>query len=270
MPELPEVETVRAGLEKILIDRPVIERFEFHRKDLRDPMPIRQIRKLEGQRIEEVLRRSKYLLFQTRVGFLLSHLGMTGSWRVAQKTDVRPHDHVVIHFAGGLRLVYRDPRRFGILDCGDDLGTHPRLRDLGPEPLSKDFTAETLWERLRGRESPIKNILMDAATVVGVGNIYASEALFRAGIRPSRLGGKLRRDECERLVGVVREVLREAIEAGGSSISDYVQASGETGFFQSKFRVYDRAGEACVSCGTQVKRSVIGGRSSFHCPKCQK
>lgn len=270
MPELPEVETVRAGLQKLLVDRPVIQKFEFHRKDLRDPIPIKRIRALEGHRIDEVLRRSKYLLFRTEAGYLLSHLGMTGSWRAAQDSDRRSHDHVAIRFDNGLKLVYRDPRRFGILDWADVPETHPRFVELGPEPLSDAFSADLLWERLRGREAPVKNILMSAETVVGVGNIYASEALFRAGIRPTRLGGKVRRDECARLVDVIRDVLREAIAAGGSSISDYVQASGETGLFQSSFRVYDRAGEPCVSCATQIRKQVIGGRSSYYCPKCQR
>ncbi|MBX2986612.1 MAG: bifunctional DNA-formamidopyrimidine glycosylase/DNA-(apurinic or apyrimidinic site) lyase [Bdellovibrionaceae bacterium] len=271
MPELPEVETVRRGLSVLLQDQPVIAGFEFRRKDLRDPIPIKKIRRLEGQAIRSVLRRSKYLLFETDEGALLSHLGMTGSWRAAVPGDERGHDHFVMKFTNGLSLVYRDPRRFGILDFVErPYDKHARLRNLGPEPLEEGFHADLLWELSRSRTVPVKNFLMNAATVVGVGNIYASEALFRAGVRPQRRAHRLTRPEVERLVQTIREVLLESIRAGGSSISDYVQASGEEGLFQANFRVYDRAGEPCVVCGQQVRRLMQAGRSSYYCPKCQR
>lgn len=270
MPELPEVETVRRGLEKILVEKPVVEDVRFHRRDIRDPIPTKKIRAMVGQPITSVERRGKYLLFRTPAGFLLSHLGMTGSWRAAAQSNPKDHDHFEIHFGNRLKLVYRDPRRFGILDWGQDPRVHPRLATLGPEPFAEEFNSESLWQALHRRAAPVKNILMDPEVVVGVGNIYASEVLFRAGLRPSRPGRRLTKSECAKLPPLIRDVLGEAIEAGGSSISDYVQANGESGDFQSRFRVYDREGQPCVVCGHSIRRQVLGGRSSFFCSKCQR
>lgn len=272
MPELPEVETVRRGLEKILEDHPKIEGFQFNRKDLRDPIPIKKIQNLVGATLEAVLRRGKYLILQTEKGSLLSHLGMTGSWRVeSSKEDSRTHDHLAIQFSTGLRLVYHDPRRFGILDWLDgDWSLHPRLKNLGPEPLEDQFLVDPFWAILKSRQSPIKNVVMDASVVVGVGNIYASEALFRAGVRPGRRAAKVSKVEAGKLVQAIREVLSEAIVAGGSSISDYVQANGDQGSFQNRFFVYDREGEDCRNCGSPVRWQIHAGRSSYFCPKCQR
>lgn len=273
MPELPEVESIRRGLETLLADKPVIRRFEFARKDLRDPMPIRKLKSLEGQSVQAVLRRSKYLFFAAETGGILSHLGMTGSWRTADETRVPPgqHDHVRIEFENGLSLIYRDPRRFGVLDWAKDLiSAHPRLDQLGPEPLEPEFSPDYFRMKTRSHHSPIKNILMNAKVVVGVGNIYASEILFRSGVRPGRSSERVTAAEAARVVAFTKEVLSEAIAAGGSSISDYVDASGDQGGFQNHFRVYDRAGRPCPSCGTPIRREVHAGRSSFFCPRCQR
>lgn len=272
MPELPEVETVRRGLEELLKDHPVLAKVELKRADLRDPIPAKKVRSLVGQPISAIERRAKYLLLHTPKGSLLSHLGMTGTWRLAKKGDERDHDHIYLHFENGLRLAYRDPRRFGIFDFvafGKEM-EHPKLKILGHEPLSETFTGSVLWQQLRGKMVPIKVAIMDQKIVVGVGNIYASEALFRAGIRPTTKAFKVSREKCELLVKVIREVLIEAIAAGGSSISDFAQASGESGYFQHRFKVYDREGLPCVKCGALVRAENLGGRATYWCPHCQK
>lgn len=272
MPELPEVETVRRGLEEILRAQPVIQKIELKRKDLRGPIPVKKVQSLVGQKILGVERRAKYLLLKTAAGSLLSHLGMTGTWRLAPLGSERDHDHIYLHFNNGLRLAYRDPRRFGCFDfvaLGEEK-THPKLASLGFEPLTEGFTGQALWEKLRGKSVALKIAIMDQKIVVGVGNIYASEALFRAGLRPTTPALKVSREKCERLVGAIKEVLRESIEAGGSSISDYEQFSGESGYFQKRFRVYDREGEPCVVCKTQISAQILGGRSTYWCSRCQK
>lgn len=272
MPELPEVETVRKGLEEILRHQPQITRIELQRKDLRDPIPVKKVQSLVGQRITAIERRAKYLLLRTPQGSLLSHLGMTGTWRLAPPGDERDHDHIYLHCSGNLRLAYRDPRRFGCFDFvgpGEE-ARHPKLKALGFEPLAEAFNGEALWRLLRKKNAAIKVAIMDQKIVVGVGNIYASEALFRARIRPKTVALKVSREKCERLVQAIQEVLREAISAGGSSISDYEQLRGERGYFQQSFRVYDRAGERCVVCGTVISAQNIGGRSSYWCSSCQK
>lgn len=271
MPELPEVEVVRRGLETILKDQPVLQKVELMRPDLRGPIPAKQINTLIGQRLISVERRAKYLLLWTEKGGMLSHLGMTGTWRVAPPGDERPHDHIYLHFSGNLRLAYRDPRRFGCFDfVQKPTAQHPKLRELGPEPLSEAFTGKTLWQSLRGKKIALKVALMDQKVVVGVGNIYASEALFSAGIRPGLAAEKLSQDRAEVLAGQIKKILTRAIEKGGSSISDFAQASGESGYFQTTFRVYGRAGEECVTCGQQIKSKVLGGRNTFWCSRCQK
>ncbi|HEY8270072.1 MAG TPA: bifunctional DNA-formamidopyrimidine glycosylase/DNA-(apurinic or apyrimidinic site) lyase [Pseudobdellovibrionaceae bacterium] len=272
MPELPEVETVRNGLAAILKDHPVIEKIELKRKDLRDPIPVKKVQSLVGQRIVSVERRAKYLLLKTPAGSLLSHLGMTGTWRVAVLGEERDHDHIYLHLGGGLRLAYRDPRRFGCFDfvaLGQE-ENHAKLKILGYEPLTEAFSGDALWKKLRGKVTAIKVAIMDQRIVVGVGNIYASEALFRAGIRPSIKAMKVSREKCERLARIIKEVLTEAIAAGGSSISNYEQFSGESGYFQQSFRVYDRKGQKCVVCSTEISAQILGGRSSYWCSNCQK
>jgi formamidopyrimidine-DNA glycosylase (fpg) len=270
MPELPEVEVVKRGLEKILENKPTLQKIELKRKDLRDVMPAKKLSTLVGAKILSVERRAKYLLIWTDKGGMLSHLGMTGTWRVAPEGDERLHDHIYLHFSGGLRLAYRDPRRFGIFDFIPAGKTHPKLSELGPEPFDASFTGETLWKSLRGKKINLKVAIMDQKVVVGVGNIYASEALFAAGIKPNLPAEKLSAARAEVLVREIRKVLQTSIDSGGSSISDFAQASGESGYFQTLFRVYDRAGEPCVVCKTKIKSTVMGGRSTYWCPHCQK
>lgn len=270
MPELPEVEIHARGLDQILIQKPVIQRFEFNRADLRDPIPKAKLRQLVGHAFKRVYRRGKYLIFESDIGFMISHLGMTGSWRVSSIEDQRPHDHVHIFFEGGLQLTFRDPRRFGILDWATDLAKSKRLNKLGLEPLQDPFDGTVLKTLAGKRQSPIKSVIMDAGLVVGVGNIYASESLFRAGIRPTRKPARMKQQEWDLLASQIKEVLAEAIAAGGSSISDYVSASGGEGDFQNRFQVYDREGALCLRCSTPIRKIVIAGRSSFYCPACQK
>lgn len=254
----------------MLAEKPQIEDFDFRRPDLRGPIPVDRLRELRGERILSVRRRAKFLLFETARGFILSHLGMTGSWREVSEGGERAHDHVYIRLADGRRLGFRDPRRFGVMDFVPLDGTSPHLDQLGPEPLGEEFEVDEFFSRLRSTARAVKIAIMDPRTVVGVGNIYASEALFRARIRPSRPGNGLSRSETARLHREIRAILTEAIEAGGSSISDYVQADGANGRFQDRFRVYDREGEPCGLCGGRVRRVIQGGRSSFFCPRCQR
>lgn len=270
MPELPEVEVVRLGLEKILKDQPTIKKIELLRKNLRDIMPAKEIKKFEGEKILAVERRAKYLLFKTARGTLLSHLGMTGTWRVASTGDERVHDHIYIHFSNGLRLAYRDPRRFGVFDVIIGEGVNKRLSHLGVEPLSEAFTGEVLWKSLRSKTVALKVAIMDQRIVVGVGNIYASEALFAAKILPTLKANKLSREKARVLVREVRRILTESIAQGGSSISDFAQATGESGYFQRSFKVYDRDKALCVVCKQQIKSRFLGGRNTFWCSHCQK
>lgn len=272
MPELPEVEVVRRQLEKIMADQPQITKFEFKRKDIRDPMPIAQFKKMQGAKILAVKRRAKYLLIETDRGGILSHLGMTGSWRVAVQEDEQPHDHVYMHLSSGLRLAFRDPRRFGIFETFDILhqNKNKRLKSLGVEPLESEFTAVYLLSKLKGKNAPLKSALMDQKYVVGVGNIYASEALFQAQISPKLLAGKLKLDKAQRLVKAIKEILQKAIAAGGSSISDFKDTDNSSGYFQNSHLVYDRQGEPCVKCASKIKSAVMAGRSTFWCPVCQR
>jgi formamidopyrimidine-DNA glycosylase len=278
MPELPEVETVRSDLEKMVRDRPVIRRVTLLRGDVRFPIPPDLPKRLAGQPIIGVRRRAKYLLIDTPEVSLLSHLGMTGSWRLAlpeagQLPAPGKHDHCLIEFEDGRELIFRDPRRFGLLDLvphGGEL-KHLRLKDLGVEPLDESaFTGEYLHRLSRKRKVAVKVFIMNQAIVVGVGNIYASEALYRAGISPSRAAARLSRADCDALVLAIRQVLCDAIAAGGSSIRDYRNLGGEGGGFQDLHLVYDRKGEPCHKCGAKIRAKVLGGRSTFWCPVCQK
>lgn len=270
MPELPEVETVRAGLERLLAGAEVA-RVRLNRADLREPMPRNLGARLAGRRIVAVRRRAKYLLIATDGPVILNHLGMTGVWRQAADGDVRTHDHVELHLADGRRVVFNDPRRFGLLDLCRADGGHAALDDLGPEPLGDGFTADQLAvQLLRHRRAPVKAVIMDQRVVVGVGNIYAAESLFRAGIRPTTPAGRLRPDRIERLVAEIRSVLAEAIAAGGSSIDDFRHVNGLSGLFQNDFRVYGRAGQPCRACSAVLKGRTIAGRASVWCPSCQR
>lgn len=270
MPELPEVETTRRGIAPHVIGHS-IARVHVYDGRLRWPVPGALAARVQGRRIEGIDRRSKYLLFRIGEGTLLVHLGMTGSLRFLDVAPARrTHDHVDLVLDNGSRLRYHDPRRFGtILWLPRNASEHPLLASLGPEPFDPAFSADYLYQRTRGRRAAIKVTLMDSHAVVGVGNIYAAESLFRAGIRPSTAAGRLSKPRLARLVDAVREVLAEAIETGGSTLRDYVGAGGESGTFQLEHRVYGREGLPCRVCRTPIRATRLGGRSSFHCPRCQ-
>lgn len=270
MPELPEVETTRRGLEPRL-DGKILEAVEIRDRRLRWPIPAELGARLAGRRLLSIKRRGKYLLFDFGGLWQIVHLGMSGSLRfVGRDEPAALHDHVDWRFSGGETLRLRDPRRFGAVLLGDDPASHPLLAHLGPEPLTADFTAAHLHAACHGRKTAIKNLIMDSRVVVGVGNIYASESLFRAGIRPGRAAGRLTRAECGRLADAIKTTLQNAVDAGGSSLRDYVATDGELGYFQLHTRVYDRAGLPCKVCGTPIKKLVTGQRSTFYCPVCQK
>jgi formamidopyrimidine-DNA glycosylase len=270
MPELPEVETTRRGVAPHVVGRRVTGVHVYDGR-LRWPVPQTLPSELVGLTIRGVSRRSKYLLFDAGEGTLVVHLGMTGSLRrYAQPPPRRPHDHVDIVLDDGTRLRYHDPRRFGaMLWVRGDPHRHPLLAPLGPEPLTPAFDADYLYARTRGRRAAIKVTLMDSRVVVGIGNIYANEALFRAGIRPGVAAGRLSRPRLARLVAAVRDVLSEAIDSGGSTLRDYVDSTGAPGGFQLTHRVYGRGGMPCRVCGTPIRATRLGQRASYHCPRCQ-
>jgi formamidopyrimidine-DNA glycosylase len=270
MPELPEVETTRRGIAPHVQGR-VIERVLLRRGDLRWPIP-RAIRTaLPGQRVDAVERRAKYLLLHTQAGSALLHLGMSGSLRVLDaETPPRAHDHYDLVLDSGLALRFNDPRRFGCLLWQRPGEVHELLRGLGPEPLSPDFDGERLWERSRGRSAPVKTFLMDQSIVVGVGNIYASEALFAAGIHPKRAAGSVSRARFAKLAEEVRRILLHAITRGGTTLRDFLAPDGAPGYFEQELFVYGRAGEPCRVCGTPVRSAVIGQRMTYWCPRCQR
>jgi len=283
MPELPEVETVRRGLAPVL-EGARIARAEVNRPDLRWPLPHRMAERLTGRRVTALRRRSKYLLADLDSGeTLLVHLGMSGRMLVSGARAVpfhhdhpapQKHDHVVLHMAGGARITFNDARRFGAMDLMPTgaTGDHPLLATLGPEPFGNDFNGPYLAGRLRGRRTPIKAALLDQRVVAGLGNIYVAETLHRARLSPLRLAGDLDAAAAHALVALIREVLAEAIEAGGSSLRDFRQANGELGYFSKDFQVYGREGEACATpgCPGRITRTVQSGRSSFWCPACQR
>ena len=300
MPELPEVETVRRGLQPAMEGAQIV-RAELRRGDLRFPFQPDFVARLEGQVVTGLGRRAKYLLVDLGSGdVLLMHLGMSGSFRVLSDTantapgafhhprgDDRAHDHVVLHMSTGAAIVYNDPRRFGFMKilAPAERETDPMLRDLGPEPLGNAFDAAMLAQACAGKKVSLKAALLDQRTVAGLGNIYVCEALFRSHLSPRRLAATLAQkprrkgdasggptDHAVRLVSAIHAVLNQAIKAGGSSLRDHRQTSGELGYFQHSFQVYDREGEACETDGCKgiVKRFVQNGRSTFWCPKCQK
>lgn len=271
MPELPEVETTRRGIEPWLLGQ-AIAGVTVRHSGLRWPVPTGLAEALQGRSIRAVHRRSKYLLLDCESGWLIIHLGMSGSLRVLG-TDVQPgkHDHFDLLLGNRRCLRLTDPRRFGaVLWHAGEPATHKLLRDLGPEPFDAAFDARALHAQLRGRKAPIKSVLMDAHVVCGVGNIYANEALFRAGIHPNRAAGRIGIARYAKLVEAVQVTLRAAIEAGGSTLRDFVHADGGHGWFQQTYFVYGRAGEACRVCGTPIKSVRLGQRSTFYCPTCQK
>jgi len=287
MPELPEVETVRRGLEPVLAGA-LLVRVEARRPDLRFPLPEGFVQRLTGARIERLDRRAKYLLAPLDRGdTLVMHLGMSGRFEITGgQATKRPgdfhyaapadpkHAHVIFETDGGVRVTYFDPRRFGYMDliATDALADHPWFAGLGPEPLGPDFNAKHLAAAFAGRRQSVKASLMDQRIVAGLGNIYVCEALFRAGISPLRPAGELGTRTLNGLVAAVKAVLEEAIEAGGSTLRDYAAADGALGYFQHRFRVYGREGETCQrrGCSGAVQRIVQAGRSTFYCPACQR
>ena len=271
MPELPEVETTRRGLAPAVVGRRIAAVSIYDRR-LRWPGPRALERNLAGRAIDALDRRSKYLLFRLGGDTLIVHLGMTGSLRRYPAAPRRsPHDHVDVLLDDGSTLRYHDPRRFGaILWVAGDAAGHPLLASLGPEPFDPRFDAETLYRETRGRRQSIKQALMGNHLVVGVGNIYASESLFRAGIRPTRAAGRLTRRDAAALVDTVRSTLADAIARGGTTLRDYVDSRGEPGTFQFDCAVYDREGLPCPRCATAVRAVRQGGRSTYFCPRCQR
>ena len=293
MPELPEVETVRRGLMPAMVGARFVT-VEAHRPDLRRPLPNDFAGRLEGATVTALARRAKYLLAELSSGdVLMMHLGMSGSFRVSgegeaqtpggfhyPRSEARAHDHVVFHMSSGARIVFNDPRRFGLmlLVPADQLAEHPLMREVGPEPLDRAFDAAVLARACAGKATSLKAALSDQKVVAGLGNIYVCEALHRARLSPkrgaasiaSKAGGP--NERAVALVDAIKAVLQDAIAAGGSSLRNYARTDGELGNFQHRFRVYDREGEPCVTpgCTGVVKRIVQGGRSTFFCPKCQR
>ena len=271
MPELPEVETTRRGIEPFVLGQ-TVESLTVRQRQLRWPVPEDLEQKLGGKPILRLDRRGKYMLFNVDGGALIAHLGMSGSLRiVTADAPVKKHDHVDIVFAGGVCLRYHDPRRFGCLLWAEgDPQTHPLLAELGPEPFDASFTGEYLHDAAQGRATAVKTFIMDSHWVVGVGNIYANEALFRAGIDPRRAAGRIGLARYGELARLIREVLRQAIEQGGTTLRDFVNASGKPGYFQQTLAVYGREGLPCVVCGETLRGVRLGQRSTFYCPRCQR
>jgi formamidopyrimidine-DNA glycosylase len=270
MPELPEVETTRAGLAPCLEGRRV-RSVLLRRPDLRWSIPPEVTERLPGQRIAAVRRRAKYLLLDTDAGSVLLHLGMSGSLRVLPaKTPVRAHDHADLALDSGRVLRFNDPRRFGCLLWQPAGETHALLRDLGPEPLSEAFDGDYLFERSRGRTAPVKTFLMDQKVVVGVGNIYAAEALFAAGISPLRAAGRVSRERYRALAADVRRILARAIARGGTTLRDFIAPDGAPGYFEQELSAYGRGGAPCPRCGRPLKQAMIGQRASVWCGHCQR
>ncbi|HEX7965591.1 MAG TPA: bifunctional DNA-formamidopyrimidine glycosylase/DNA-(apurinic or apyrimidinic site) lyase [Gammaproteobacteria bacterium] len=271
MPELPEVETARRGIAPHLVGHRVTAVVVRDRR-LRWPVPAALLKELPGQRIEDVARRGKYLLLKTRAGTALLHLGMSGSLRITSRdTPPLKHDHVDLVMDTGKALRLRDPRRFGaLLWTRDDPGKHKLLRGLGPEPLGDELDGEYLFEASRGRKVAVKQFIMDSHVVVGVGNIYASESLFLAAIKPQRAAGRVSRKEYAALARGIKKVLTASIKAGGTTLRDFAREDGEPGYFSQRLRVYDRAGERCYRCGGTIAAKATGQRMTYWCPDCQR
>ena len=294
MPELPEVETVMRGLARVLEGRRIAS-VRLRRRDLRLPFPADFATRLKGKKVEGLRRRAKYILVAIEGGdCLLVHLGMTGRFTVhapsgrtlnlgefyfeeGEAQGNGTHDHAVFVLDDGTTIVYSDPRRFGVMDLfpGSEAASHKLLKGIGIEPLGNDFHAEALALAFRGKGAPLKAALLDQKIIAGLGNIYVCEALYRGGLSPTRKAGTLARDKVtdprlEVLVRHIRDILNEAIEAGGSTLNDFAHTDGGEGSYQQRFAVYDREGEPCARCGQKIKRMVQAGRSTFYCKACQK
>jgi len=274
MPELPEVETVRRGLEKSIKGK-TFKKVILRRPNLRIPFPPDFSKSLEGKTITNITRRSKYLLMENDGNtVIIAHLGMSGKILTSNNIPANPqkHDHVIMHFTDGSSLTYNDSRRFGLMTLThkEGLMEHPLLSHLGPEPLTEDFDADYLYNALKSRNTNIKTAIMDAKIVVGVGNIYACESLFRSGISPKKNSSNISKKKIDLLVMKIKEILLEAIESGGSTLRDYVQSDGELGYFQHSHFVYGKENQPCLKCGNTIKRIKQQGRSTFYCPSCQR
>lgn len=270
MPELPEVETTRRGIEPHILKQDIKD-VTIRQPSLRWPVSAELGKELPGQRILSVTRRGKYLLLQTRAGYTLIHLGMSGSLRiVSRKDEVKKHDHVDIVMKNGVILRYHDPRRFGcLLWAGQEPLKHVLLEHLGPEPLEAAFSAAYLHQLSRGRKTPVKTFIMDSQVVVGVGNIYANEALFAAGLSPRRKAGTVSLAAYERLVLAIKQILQQAIQQGGTTLRDFVGGDGKPGYFKQSLSVYGRGGEPCVTCHKPLREIRLGQRSTVYCTDCQ-
>lgn len=270
MPELPEVETTRRGLEPAVVGKR-IESLSIRERRLRWPIARSLPGRLEGREIVSIGRRAKYLLVNVLGGSLLVHLGMSGSLRIVGRDEQpRLHDHVDINLADDTCVRFNDPRRFGSLHFSAEPARHKLLRDLGPEPLGDAFDAEYLWHSSRRRRVAIKQHLMNSRIVAGLGNIYVNEALFRAGIRPTRAAGRIAKARFGPLVDAVRAVLVEALGVGGTTLRDFVGSDGRPGYFKLSLEVYDRADEPCSRCGEPIRLEVMGQRATYYCARCQR
>lgn len=271
MPELPEVEITTRNLIQILKPPIKIDEFLFFRKNLRHIIPIKKIQQLNGQILSNIYRRAKFIVFEFEFGAIVGHLGMTGSWRF--ETGIwnrKTHDHIAVRFNENQFIVYHDPRRFGEFDFFRKTKIQSRFVNLGPEPLEAEINWSLITKQFKKMQSPIKSVLMNQKYLVGVGNIYASEALYLAQIKPRRIASSITNKEYEKLWQNVQFVLQQAIAFGGSSIQDFRNGFGEQGDFQNHFLVYAREGQPCKQCQALIKSIFISGRSTFWCPRCQK
>ncbi|TWH64219.1 DNA-(apurinic or apyrimidinic site) lyase [Azomonas agilis] len=269
MPELPEVETTRRGIAPHIQGRLITELI-VRNSQLRWPVPFDLAQRVQGQRVKEVTRRAKYLFLHLDSGSIIIHLGMSGSLSLVQDTEpAGKHDHLELHFEQDIRLRYTDPRRFGCWLWTEDTRQHPLLAHLGPEPLEAEFNAEYLYQKARKRRQAVKPFIMDNSVVVGVGNIYATEALFLSGIDPRRPAHSLSERECQDLVGHIRQVLAQAIEQGGTTLRDFIGGDGRPGYFQQQLQVYGRSGQTCPRCHGLLTQVRLGQRTSVYCPECQ-
>jgi len=271
MPELPEVEVSRLGISPHLTGQQITQVIVRDRR-LRWPVPA-SLETVAGATIEGVERRAKYLIISTTKGYLIVHLGMSGALRVVPADSLAvKHDHIDLVLGSGLCLRFNDPRRFGcwLYSATHPSADHPLLRELGPEPLTDDFTLDYLFNASRGRQQAIKTFIMDNHVVVGVGNIYANESLFKAGIHPKRAAGKVSKARYQRLVPIIKETLARAIEQGGTTLQDFTQADGQPGYFKQELMVYGRGGKACMQCKSTLKEIRLGQRSTVYCPQCQR
>ncbi len=274
MPELPEVETTRRGLEPWVTNAEILS-ITVRNPSLRWPVPTQELLKLTGQRIDRIERRAKYLLVHLPSKVVLLHLGMSGSMRVLEPDETpRKHDHldflIRTHKNGNRVVRFNDPRRFGCcLVLSEPISEHSLLANLGPEPLTDDFDGAHLFALSRRRKLAVKNFIMDGKVVVGVGNIYASEALYEAGVRPGTAAGRVSRAKYDLLAGTIKEVLGKAIKAGGTTLNDFTQSDGSPGYFRHELQVYGRAGEACYRCESTIKSRTLGQRNTFYCTNCQ-